>query len=167
MPSEKILQTKQAEVAQIAEEMKSSLATVLVSTRGLTVEQDTELRNELRKAGVAFAVRKNTLALRAAKEIGIEGTEELFKGPTAIATSASSYTDAAKILCKFEAKFDKLEVKGGIMDGKVISTAEVKEISKIPSKEELVARALYGLNAPISGLAIVLNAIVEKQQQSA
>lgn len=167
MPSEKILQTKQAEVAQIAEEMKASLATVLVSTRGLTVEQDTELRNELRKAGVVFAVRKNTLALRAAQEIGIEGTEELFKGPTAIATSANSYTDAAKILCKFEAKFDKLEVKGGIMDGKVISTAEVKEISKIPSKEELVARALYGLNAPISGLAIVLNAIVEKQQQSA
>ena len=167
MPSEKILQTKQAEVAQIAEEMKASLATVLVSTRGLTVEQDTELRNELRKAGVVFAVRKNTLALRAAKEIGIEGTEELFKGPTAIATSANSYTDAAKILCKFEAKFDKLEVKGGIMDGKVISTAEVKEISKIPSKEELVARALYGLNAPISGLAIVLNAIVEKQQESA
>ena len=167
MPSEKILQTKQAEVAQIAEEMKASLATVLVSTRGLTVEQDTELRNELRKAGVVFAVRKNTLALRAAKEIGIEGTEELFKGPTAIATSANSYTDAAKILCKYEAKFDKLEVKGGIMDGKVISTAEVKEISKIPSKEELVARALYGLNAPISGLAIVLNAIVEKQQQSA
>ncbi len=167
MPSEKILQTKQAEVAQIAEEMKASLTTVLVSTRGLTVEQDTELRNELRKAGVVFAVRKNTLALRAAKEIGIEGTEELFKGPTAIATSANSYTDAAKILCKFESKFDKLEVKGGIMDGKVISNAEVKEISKIPSKEELVARALYGLNAPISGLAIVLNAIVEKQQQSA
>ena len=166
MPSEKILQTKQAEVAQIAEELKASLTTVLVSTRGLTVEQDTELRNELRKAGVKFAVRKNTLALRAAQESGIEGTEEMFKGPTAIATSADSYTDAAKVLCKYEAKFDKLEVKGGILDGKVISTAEVKEISKIPSKEELVARVLYGLNAPLTGLVVALNAIAEKQQSA-
>ena len=174
MPSEKILQTKQAEVAQIAEEMKASLATVLVSTRGLTVEQDTELRNALRKAGVKFAVRKNTLAFKAAQEVGIEGTEEMFKGPTAIATSADSYTDAAKILCEYEAKFDKLEVKGGILDGKVISAAEVKDLSKMPSKEELVARVLGGLNAPISGLVnvlngnirglvVALNAIAEKQ----
>lgn len=174
MPSEKILQVKQAEVAQIAEDLKNSLATVIVSTRGLTVEEDTELRVALRKAGVKFAVRKNTLAGKAAEAAGIEGAEEYFKGPTAIATSADSYTEAAKILCQYEAKFEKLEVKGGVLDGKVISAAEVKELSKMPSKEELVARVLGGLNAPISGLVnvlngnirglvVALNAIAEKQ----
>ena len=156
MPSNKILEAKKAVVAEIADDIKKSPATIIVATRGLTVEEDTELRNELRAAGVKFAVRKNTLATKAVESLGIEGAEDYFKGPTAIATS-SSYTEAAKVLVKFEAKHEEIKVKGGLVEGKVIDAAQVKELAKMPSKEELIARVLGGFNAPISGLVNVLN----------
>ena len=173
MPSEKILEAKKVVVAEIAEDIKNAPATIIVATRGLTVEEDTELRNELRAAGVKFAVRKNTLTEKALEALGIDGAEDYLKGPTAIATS-DSYTSAAKVLCKFEAKHEEIKVKGGIVEGKVITPEEVKELAKMPSKEELIARVLGGFNAPISGLVnvlngnirglvIALNAIAEKQ----
>lgn len=167
MPSNKILKAKQAVAAEIAEDFKTSLATVFVSTRGLTVEEDTEIRNELRKAGVKFVVRKNSLAEKAAESLNIEGLEEYLKGPTAIATSTTSYTDAAKILCKYAAKLEEVTVKGGIFEGKAITAEEVKELSKIPTREELLARLVGALNSPIAGLAIVLNKVAEKQQEGA
>lgn len=177
MPSEKTLQAKQAVVSEIADDMKNSLATIFVATRGLKVEEDTALRVELRKAGVKFAVRKNTLAELAAKQLGIDGTEDYFKGPTAIATSTESYSEAAKILSKYAAKIEAMEIKGGIVDGKVITPAEVKNLAEMPSREELIARALGGFNAPISGfvnvlngnirgLVVALNAIAEKKQSA-
>lgn len=173
MPSEKVLEAKKAVVAEIAEDIKNAPATIIVATRGLTVEEDTELRNELRAAGVKFVVRKNTLAQKAVESLGIEGAEEFFKGPTAIATSAS-YTDAAKVLVKYEKKHEEITVKGGIVEGKTVDHDQVKELANMPSKEELIARALGGFNAPISGLVnvlngnirglvVALNAIAEKQ----
>jgi len=173
MPSEKVLEAKKAVVAEIVEDIKNAPATIIVATRGLTVEEDTELRNELRAAGVKFVVRKNTLAQKAVESLGIDGAEEFFKGPTAIATSAS-YTDAAKVLVKYEKKHEEITVKGGIVEGKTVDHEQVKQLASMPSKEELIARALGGFNAPISGLVnvlngnirglvVALNAIAEKQ----
>lgn len=177
MPSSKILKVKEAEVACIEESLRTSLATVLVDARGLTVEEDSELRVALRKAGVQYKVRKNTLAKRAADSLGIENTDALFVGPTAIATCSDSYANAAKVVCEYAKKFNALEIKGGIVEGKVISAAEVENLAKMPSKEELIAKVLGGFNAPIAGfvnvlngnirgLVVALNAIAEQKQSA-
>ena len=158
MPSEKILKEKEAIVASIAEDIKNAASVVFVDARGLTVDKDTELRAGLRKAGVSYKVRKNTLTLKAVKDLGLEGLEDFLKGPTAIA-ACPTLTDAAKIINDFSK-----ENKGGIMEGKAINADTVKELAALPSKEMLIARALGGLNAPITSLVIALNAIAEKQE---
>ena len=158
MPSEKILKEKEAIVASIAEDIKNAASVVFVDARGLTVDKDTEL-----KAGVSYKVRKNTLTLKAVKDLGLEGLEDFLKGPTAIA-ACPTLTDAAKIINDFSKENKALEIKGGIMEGKAINADTVKELAALPSKEMLIARALGGLNAPITSLVIALNAIAEKQK---
>lgn len=158
MPSEKVLQQKQ----QVVEELKTRIANaksfVIANYRGLTVEQDTVLRNALREAGVEYRVVKNTLTKFAAKANGYDGLEEYLSGPTAIAFSNDDAIAPAKVLAKFEKQFEKLTIKGGVVDGVIIDASAVQELSKLPSKEELVAKILAGFNAPISGFANVLNA---------
>ena len=163
MPSEKILKEKEAVVASIAEDLKSATTVVFVDAIGLTVDKDTELRAELRKAGVSYKVRKNTLTTIAVKQLGLEGVDEFLKGPTAIA-ACPTLTDAAKIINNFSKENKAIEIKGGIMEGKAISADTVKELASLPSKEVLIARALGSLNGPITGLVIALNAIAEKQE---
>ncbi len=163
MPSEKILKEKEAIVASIVEDIKNAASVVFVDARGLTVDKDTELRAGLRKAGVSYKVRKNTLTLKAVKDLGLEGLEDFLKGPTAIA-ACPTLTDAAKIINDFSKENKALEIKGGIMEGKAINADTVKELAALPSKEMLIARALGGLNAPITSLVIALNAIAEKQE---
>ena len=163
IPSEKILKEKEAIVASIAEDIKNAASVVFVDARGLTVDKDTELRAGLRKAGVSYKVRKNTLTLKAVKDLGLEGLEDFLKGPTAIA-ACPTLTDAAKIINDFSKENKALEIKGGIMEGKAINADTVKELAALPSKEMLIARALGGLNAPITSLVIALNAIAEKQE---
>lgn len=163
MPSEKILKEKEAIVASIAEDIKNAASVVFVDARGLNVDKDTELRAGLRKAGVSYKVRKNTLTLKAVKDLGLEGLEDFLKGPTAIA-ACPTLTDAAKIINDFSKENKALEIKGGIMEGKAINADTVKELAALPSKEMLIARALGGLNAPITSLVIALNAIAEKQE---
>ena len=163
MPSEKILKEQEAIVASIAEDIKNAASVVFVDARGLTVDKDTELRAGLRKAGVSYKVRKNTLTLKAVKDLGLEGLEDFLKGPTAIA-ACPTLTDAAKIINDFSKENKALEIKGGIMEGKAINADTVKELAALPSKEMLIARALGGLNAPITSLVIALNAIAEKQE---
>lgn len=163
MPSEKILKEKEAIVASIAEDIKNAASVVFVDARGLTVDKDTELRAGLRKAGVSYKVRKNMLTLKAVKDLGLEGLEDFLKGPTAIA-ACPTLTDAAKIINDFSKENKALEIKGGIMEGKAINADTVKELAALPSKEMLIARALGGLNAPITSLVIALNAIAEKQE---
>lgn len=163
MPSDKILKEKQAVVAGIADELKAATTVVFVDARGLTVDKDTELRAELRKCGISYKVRKNTLTLKAVKDLGLEGVDEYLKGPTAIA-ACPNLTDAARIINNFAKENKAVEIKGGIMEGKAISADTVKELAALPSKEVLIARALGGLNAPITSLVIALNAIAEKQE---
>lgn len=161
MPSEKVLEQKKAAVAELAEKLKSACAGVIVDYKGISAADDTKLRKELREADVEYLVVKNTLLSRAAQIAGIDGLDEFFQGTTAIAISKTDYVAAARITCKFAEGKNFYKVKAGFIDGRVSSEAEVKELSKLPSKEELVAKALYGLNAPITGLVTVLNGTIK------
>jgi large subunit ribosomal protein L10 len=158
MPSEKVLSQKKEVVATLAQEFSSAKTMVLVDYRGLTVEQDTELRTAMRKAGVEYKVVKNTLAAFAMKENNVEGVDKFLKGPTAIAYSNTDLIAPAKVTSEFAKKFDKLEIKAGVIEGNLSSVNDINNLADLPPKEVLIARVLGGLNAPISGFANVLNA---------
>ena len=157
MPSEKILQQKQEYVDQLAEKLKNSVAGVVVSYKGINVADDTKLRRELREAGVHYAVVKNTMLRRAAEKAGLSGLDSVLEGSTALALSESDHVAAAKILSKFAETNKALEVNAGFVEGEVVDAAAVSELAKMPPKEVLVAKALGGLNAPITGFVTVLN----------
>lgn len=158
MPSDKILKQKQEYVDQLAEKLKNSVAGVVVSYKGINVADDTKLRRELREAGVDYSVVKNTMLLLAVKKAGLEDLNPVLKGSTALAVSSGDYIAAAKILSKFADTKKDFELKAGFVEGKVVDANGVKELAKMPAKEVLLAKALGGLNAPISGLVFVLNA---------
>ncbi|HHV30266.1 50S ribosomal protein L10 [Acetivibrio mesophilus] len=157
MPSEKILQQKKEVVEQLTEKIKSAKSIVFADYRGLTVEQDTELRNALRKAGVEYKVVKNTLTKFAAKENGLEELEPHFNGPTSMALSSEDAVAPAKILVEYAKKYEKLELKVGVIEGKVFDVKSLEAVAALPPKEELIAKALGGLKSPIAGLVNVLN----------
>ncbi len=163
MPSAKILEGKKAVVAELNEKIKNSVSGVLVDYRGLTVEQDTKLRAEMRKAGVEYKVIKNTLIRFALNDTGLEALDAHLENPTAIAISADDAVAPAKILTEFASKNEALEIKGGYLEGQVMNVAEIEELGKIPPKDVLIAKVLGGLNAPLSSLAILLNQIAEKK----
>jgi large subunit ribosomal protein L10 len=157
MPNAKILQEKEAIVAKLAEKMKSAASGVLVDYKGITVAADTKLRTEMRKAGVDYAVYKNTMLLRAAKQIGFDALEPILHGTTALAVSSDLVTPA-KILCEYAKKSGgKFSIKGGFVEGNIVGESSVQELAEMPPREVLVARALAGFNAPITGLVNVLN----------
>lgn len=158
MPSEKTLQLKKKAVEELTVKIKNSKSMVLADYRGLTVEQDTQLRNDLRKAGVEYRVVKNTLTQFAAKETGLEELGQYLSGPTAIAFSESDLVAPAKVLADYAKKFDKLEIKAGVVEGKIIDLTGVKALAELPPREVLVAQVLGTLNAPITGFVTVLNA---------
>ena len=164
MPSEKILASKQQNVADLAEAMKGAACYVFVSTRGLTVEQDTKLRAELRGAGVKFKVIKNTTLKRVFKELGIDGVDSMFEGPTAVGYS-DEITAPAKILAKYAEDIEPMEIKGGIIDGKVASVAEIIALSKVPDVETLRTQVAYSLLFPFTKLAMLVKAVAEKKQE--
>ena len=158
MPSEKILESKKELVNGLAEKLKNAVAGVLVDYKGIDVATDTKMRKELREAGCEYKVVKNTLLKLALKEAGIEGLENVLEGTTAIAVSKEDYVAGAKILCGFADKSkDIFNVKAGFVDGNVVDAKGVKELAELPPKEVLVAKALGGLNAPITGFVTVLN----------
>ena len=160
-----VTSAKQAVVAQLKEQLESAKGVVLTSYKGLTVVQDTELRRELREAGVSYHVVKNTMLRIAAKEAGIEGIEEHLEGTTAFAFSTEDAVAPAKVICGFIKK-NKLEdaevltVKVGMVEGKVIGVDEVKALAALPSREELIAKLLGSMNAPISNTVNVLQGVI-------
>ncbi len=162
MPNANILLEKQAIVAQLAEKMKAASAGVLVEYKGITVENDTKLRRELRQAGVEYSVVKNTLVRRAANEIGFEELDSHLNGTTAMAISNGDPLAPAKILCNYAKSNESFKIKVGFIDGKVVSDSEVKQLAAIPSREILIAKMLGSLNAPISKFVYVLDAIAKK-----
>ena len=160
MPSEKVLEAKKAQVASLIETLNAATTGVLVDYRGLSVEEDTKLRNDLRAAGVKYFVVKNTLLRLAAKETGLDDLDEILHGPTALAVSDDAVAPA-KVLADFAKDNEKFEIKSGFMDGKVLSTDEISKLAKTPSKEVLIAKIMGSLNSPISGLARLLSTIAE------
>ena len=163
MPSQKVLENKKAIVAQLTERFQNAQAGVLADYRGLTVEQDTALRVKLREAGVEYTVLKNNLVRFAVNAVGMEELDSILHGPTAIATSADDVVAPAKILVEFAKENEALEIKGGFVEGKVISLDEVKVYAAIPSKETLISKMLGSLQSPISALARTLQAIVDEE----
>ncbi len=174
MPSEKILEQKQQQVAALKEAFQKANVGVLVNYSGITVEKDTKLRRQLREAGCEYKVVKNTLLSRAFKDAGIEGLDECLNGTTAIAYSENGYTEAPKILSDYAKDNESFTVKAGFIDGDAVDSASIEALAKLPPKEVLVAQVLGALNGPIQGFAnvlsgtmrglvIALNAIAEKQ----
>ncbi|MDD3139978.1 MAG: 50S ribosomal protein L10 [Lachnospiraceae bacterium] len=156
------IELKQPVVEAISEEIKNAQSVVLVDYRGLTVEQDTELRKQLREAGIVYKVYKNTMMKRAFAGTSYEGLESYLKGPSALAIAATDATAPARIICKFAKGAEKLEVKAGVIEGTVYDADGVRALSTIPSREELLSKFLGSIQSPITNLARVLNQIAEK-----
>ena len=155
------VELKQPIVEAIAEDIKDAASVVLVDYCGLTVEQDTALRKQLREAGVIYKVCKNTMMRRAFEGTEFAGLDEYLAGPSAIAISKDDATAPARILSKFAKDAKALELKAGVVEGAVYDTAGLAELSKIPSRDELISKLLGSLQSPITNLARVLNQIAE------
>lgn len=164
MPSEKILQQKQQMVADLSEKLKTAAAGVFVDYCGLTVEEDTQLRNQLREANIEYTVVKNTLTKRAANEAGYSDFDEILNGPTALALSFDDVVAPARVLAEFAKQNEVFEIKAGFMEGRAISLDEITAISQIPSKDTLYAMLAGGLNATIAGLARAIDAVREQKE---
>ena len=155
------VELKQPIVAAIAEDVKDAQSVVLVDYRGLTVAQDTELRKQLREAGIIYKVCKNTMMKRAFEGTQFEGLAQYLEGPSAMAVSKDDATAAARIICKFAKTADKLEVKAGVVEGTVYDEAGVKALATIPSREELLSKLLGSIQSPIANFARVIKQIAE------
>ena len=161
------IELKQPVVQEISENIKDAQSIVLVDYRGLTVEQDTRLRKELREAGITYKVYKNTMMNFAFKGTDYEALTPYLEGPSAIAISNSDATAPARILCKFAKEASKLEVKGGMVEGIAYDAAGIMDIAKIPSREELLSRLFGSMQSPVANFARVMNQLAEKGGASA
>ena len=157
------VELKQPIVAEIAELFNGAKSAVVVDYRGLTVEQDTILRKQLREAGVTYKVYKNTMIRFAAKGTEFEALEANLEGPTALAVSKEDATAPARILAQVAEAADKLELKGGVVEGSYYDQKGIQVIATIPSREELLGKLLGSIQSPIANLARVLNQIAEAQ----
>jgi large subunit ribosomal protein L10 len=162
MPSIKILEQKQADVATLTEKIQNSVSGVVVSYAGITVEDDTKLRKELREAGVEYKVYKNSITGRACENAGYGDIKQYLSGMVAIAVSKEDAVAPAKILKKYADEIPSFEIKAGYIDGEVIGAEKVEALAKIPPKPVLVAKLMGSMKSPVSKLAICLKAIVDK-----
>ncbi len=156
------VELKQPIVQAIVDDITGAQAIVLVDYRGLTVAEDTELRKQLREAGIIYKVCKNTMMKRAFEGTDFAQLDEYLEGPSAIAVSKDDATAPARIICKFAKTAQALEVKAGVVEGTVYDANGVAELSKIPGREELLSKLLGSLQSPITNLARVLNQIAEQ-----
>ncbi len=155
------VELKQPIVEEISGYLKDAQSAVLVDYRGLTVEQDTRLRKAMREEGITYKVYKNTMMNFAFKGTDFEALAPYLEGPSAIAISSEDATAPARVLGKFAKEMDKLEIKGGVVEGTAYDAAGIKAIASIPSREELLSKLLGSMQSPISNLARVLNQIAE------
>lgn len=159
------VELKQPVVKEISEKIDGAKSAVLVDHRGLTVEQDTALRKQLREAGVSYKVYKNTMMNLAFKGTDLEGLSDLLNGPSALAVSKEDATAPARVLYGFAKTADKLEIKGGMVEGKIVDVKELEEVSRIPSREVLLSRLFGSWQSPIASFARVIKQIAEKKEE--
>ncbi|MDR0947458.1 MAG: 50S ribosomal protein L10 [Ruminococcus sp.] len=168
MASEKALNTKKARVAELVETIKGSSAGVVVDYKGINVADDTKLRKELREAGINYFVEKNSILRRAFADAGIDGLEDVLKGSSAVALSSTDQTAPARILGKFSesvAAKNIFKLKAGYIDGTIYDAVGVTKLSKIPSREILLAQLVGSLQGPMQKLAATLQALADKKQE--
>lgn len=150
------IKDKEPVVREIKEKLEASKGAVLTDYRGLNVSEITELRRKLREAGVEYKVVKNTLTIIAAKELGIEEIDTYLEGPTAIAFGIEDAVAPAKIISDFAKDHKALEMKAGLLEGKVIGIDQIKALANLPSREVLLAQVVGGMQAPLYGMVNVL-----------
>lgn len=161
----KAIEKKQELVNQIAEEIKESSSIIIADYRGLNVAQVTELRDNMRNEGLTFKVYKNSLVRRAMKQAGIEGLDEVLTGPNAIAFSKEDVVAPARILNDFAKDNENLELKAGVIEGKVSSLEEVKAIASLPSRDGLLSMLLSVLTAPMRNTALAIKAVADQKSE--
>ncbi|MER2088219.1 MAG: 50S ribosomal protein L10 [Sporosarcina sp.] len=160
-----VLEAKQAVVGEITDKLKSAASVVVVDYRGLNVGQVTELRKQLRDAGIDFKVYKNSMSRRAAEAAGLEGLSDHLTGPNAIAFSNDDVVAPAKILNDFAKKNEKLEIKAGVIEGVVASESDIKALAELPSREGLLSMLLSVLQAPMRNFALATKAVAEQKEE--
>lgn len=163
--SEASIAKKAQEVEVVTAKLKEAASVVVVDYRGLTVDQVTELRKQLREANVEMKVIKNGILRRAAEAAGLEGMEDVFVGPTAVAFSNEDVVAPAKIMNDFAKDADKLEIKGGIIEGNVSSVEEIVALAKLPSRDGLLSMLLSVLQAPVRNVAYAVKAVSESKEE--
>lgn len=165
--SEAAIAKKETLVQAAAEKFESAASVVIVDYRGLTVEEVTNLRKQLRDAGVEMKVIKNSILSRAAKKVGLDGLDEVFTGPTAVAFSNDDVVAPAKIIDEFAKDAKALEIKGGVIEGKVSSVEQITALAKLPNREGLLSMLLSVLQVPVRNVAYAVKAVAEKNEEVA
>lgn len=160
-----VIEQKKQIVEEIGEKLKSSVSTVIVDYRGLNVAEVTELRKQLREAGVEFKVYKNSMTRRAAEAADLAGLNETLVGPNAIAFSTEDVVAPAKILNNFAKEHEALEIKAGVIEGNIATVDEIKALANLPSREGLLSMLLSVLQAPVRNLALAAKAVAEQKEE--
>ena len=164
MPNAKVLSEKQAIVEALSERLGNATSGVLVDYKGINVAEDTELRRQLREAGIEYTVVKNTLLRFAANKSGFGEFDSVLNGTTSLATSGNDPIAPFRILNEYSKKLgERFNIKAAYMEGKVLSAAEIAEMAELPSKDALYAKVLGTMIAPITGLAVCLGQILEQK----
>lgn len=158
------IEQKKPVVAEISESIKDAQAVVLVNYRGITVEQDTKLRKQLREAGVTYKVCKNTMMRLAFQGTACEVLDKHLEGPNAIAISTTDATAPARIIAKFQKEAPKLEIVAGIVEDNYYDAEGMSKVATIPSREELLSKLLGSIQSPITNFARVINQIAEAKE---
>ena len=166
MASEKVLKQKEEAVNSLAAELKDASLVLLVDYRGITVEDATKLRKEVREANAEYKVIKNNIIKRALNANGESGLDNLLEGPTALITSKEDYLAPAKAIYNFTKKNDFYKIKGGIIDGKVMTAEEIITIAKLPSRQELLAKLAGALLGNITKLAVALDQVKAQKENA-
>ncbi len=159
-----VIEAKKQHVDVISDQLKNSVSTVLVDYRGLSVSEMTELRKQLREAGVEFKVYKNTMTRRAAEKAELAEINEFLTGPNALAFSNEDVIAPAKIINNFAKEHEALEIKAGIIEGTFTPAEDVKAIAALPGKEGLVSMLLSVLQAPVRNFAYAVKAVGEEKE---
>ncbi len=165
--SEAAIAKKQELVEKATAKLQESAAVVVVDYLGLTVLEVTDLRKQLRDAGIEIKVLKNSVISRAVTAAGLEGMEDVFKGPTAVAFSPNEVVAPAKIIAEFAKNAPNLEIKGGVIEGKVASSEQIEALAKLPSREGLLSMLLSVLQAPVRNVALAIKAVSDQKGEAA
>ena len=167
MANEKIIAKKEEAVNELAEKMKDAKLILFADYRGINVEDVTKLRAELRKSNSEYKIVKNNISKRALEKCAIEGLEEAVEGPTAVIIGHEDYLEPAKAIYEYTKEHDFYKIKGGVIEGKVMTAEEIITLAKLPSRETLIGMLAGGLLGTISKLAVALDQVRIQKEESA